>query len=589
MKSFVRARNLQWLQLIIILLLGSLIHGNPGSLTSGSHTIDLNHPTSQPSNLINPSLGEEFLKIPNKCIKNQKPTAVSLRLAEFDLNELPEDTGSEVSFNHGKGKSVLESDRYYGQTSKSQMIEPAHRTLSPTDYKSSSTNIVYVSKKPASDQIHLIIESDFVRDSRYLYANQVLKNQPERRYDQKDKIQHSPITLGEKYSSSSKTSSTDYVAKSRKRKKADGTEVKYLFSEIKGKNKIMISSTEKGKFKVNKNLTEKYLDHIRNSLSAEIKNPGPFDIQGEKRYSSPYNKNLLGFIENNIENILSSELGNIRINKDFLETTKKFFWNVEEDLFFLSEENFNKALIFVDSKSHGANSQRWIERSKNSNQFSSSVSSISKICFSTVFTNFFTYDKLSRFLLNDKMRQTADAKFLELNSKLSNLKKGGVRIRRGAGISFLKQTWFRMTSFLAYVHALNAIISPGHSKPLSNEQLVKHQEGAIEFFFQLHDNVDFLFTMPKDTKLRNISLKPFSEKSDFEEEKQKAMKEILSSNIRSDNASWLYIELWMFKYRPSLYKIMKRGSTSGRKFRSLTNRVFLLLFSGMYSYKILIE
>ncbi|CAH7674849.1 expressed protein [Phakopsora pachyrhizi] len=146
-----------------------------------------------------------------------------------------------------------------------------------------------------------------------------------------------------------------------------------------------------------------------------------------------------------------------------------------------------------------------------------------------------------------------------------------------------------MTSFLAYVHAFNAIISPGNSKPLSYEELVKHQEDAIEFFFQLHDNVQILCAESKDTKLKHISLQHFTNESDFEEEKQKAMNEILSSNLRSDNAPWLYIELWMIKCRPSLYEIMKHRSNGEKKFRSLTNKVFLLLFSGMYSYTKLIE
>ncbi|KAI8452554.1 hypothetical protein BY996DRAFT_8395199 [Phakopsora pachyrhizi] len=351
-------------------------------------------------------------------------------LANFDLNELPEDKGPDKSLYHVEGKTELENERDYSWNSKSQMIELAHWTLSPTSSKFSA-KIGSVSKEPASSEDRMINESEFVRDVRDSYTNLGSKNQPERGHDQRSKYQHSFIALKEKNSRPIKTSLSEYLDKIRKRKKSDGSKVGHLFSEIKGKNKMMISSTEKAKFKVNHNRTAHYLDRFIRFLAAEVKNPGPFDIQGENRYRSPYNINLLGFIENNLENILSSEMGEKKISNYFLETTKKFFWNVDEGLFFLSEEEFKAAVISVDSKSHSACSPRWVENTREKNQSSNLDSSISNILFSSVFTNFLTYDKLSRFLVNDKMRQIAIAKFLELNSKLSELSKGDKHIRKG--------------------------------------------------------------------------------------------------------------------------------------------------------------
>ncbi|CAH7670026.1 hypothetical protein BY996DRAFT_3436819 [Phakopsora pachyrhizi] len=578
--------NLKRLRLIITLILSSLIYGNLGSLdffkasssTCGSHMIDLNDPIPQPSNLINPSLSEGVLEtLLSKRLKNQESNTGPLRIANFDLNEIPEDTGSEVNHNHEEHRSELESERHYGQTSKSQMIDPAHRTLSPVDTKFSSAVIGYVSTKPTSDHDQRINESKFVRDVTDSYSkNQVPKNQPKRRYDQKDKNQNSFKILKEKDTNSSKKILTKYGAQSRKRKKSDGSGEQYLFSEIKRKNMMMLSSAEKLKHKIYKNLNAYYLKSFKSLLMAKVKNTGPFDIQGENTYRSPYNRSLLGFIENNLENILPRELNKYKINNDFLKMIKKFFWNEEEGLFFLSEESFKEAVISLDSRSHSACSQRWIISSN-------SGSSKSKFSFSNVFAKFLTYDKLSRFFLNDEMRQIGYAKFAELNSKLQELTKGDIHIRRGVHAKIMRQTWNRMTSFLAYVHAINAIISPCHSKPLSYEQLVKHQEGAIDFFFQLHDNVEILCLESSDKKFRNIKLKRLTDKLDIEEEKRMAMKEIFRSHLRSDNASWLYIELWMIKCRPSLYEIMKHSSGGEIKFRSLANRVFLIMFSGMYS------
>ncbi|CAH7688177.1 hypothetical protein PPACK8108_LOCUS23100 [Phakopsora pachyrhizi] len=146
--------NLKWLQFIIMFFLGLFIHGNHGSLdfsealslTSVPYRIDLNYPASQSSNLIDPGL------------------------ANFDLNELPEDKGPDKSLYHVEGKTELENERDYSWNSKSQMIELAHWTLSPTSSKFSA-KIGSVSKEPASSEDRMINESEFVRDVRDSYTN----------------------------------------------------------------------------------------------------------------------------------------------------------------------------------------------------------------------------------------------------------------------------------------------------------------------------------------------------------------------------------------------------------------------------------
>ncbi|KAI8457967.1 hypothetical protein BY996DRAFT_6472861 [Phakopsora pachyrhizi] len=254
-------------------------------LTSGSHMIDLNHPTPQHGNLINPSIGERYLEIPpKKRFKNHESNTGSLRIAKFDLNELPEDTGSEMSHKHHDEISELGSEK----------DSPAHGTISLADSKSSSADIGYVSSEPASDQDQRINDSDFVRDLSDFYTIRRSMNKPRRRYDQKDKKQHSLKRLKGTNSLHSKKSSTKSVAKNRKRKKSDDSEEQDLSREVKGKNKI-----------------------FKTSLTTKVKNPGPFDLQGEKAYRSPYNRVLLGYIKKNLKNILPA------VSDKFMEFNSK--------------------------------------------------------------------------------------------------------------------------------------------------------------------------------------------------------------------------------------------------------------------------
>ncbi|KAI8455070.1 hypothetical protein BY996DRAFT_6413406 [Phakopsora pachyrhizi] len=556
------ALNLEWLKLIIILLLGTLINGNFGSLdlleassfTSDSRKIEINHPMPQPSNLINPNLGEGVLEIPiRKRFRNHESNTGSLKLARFDLNELPEDTGSELSHKHDEEISELGSYRDHGQTSNSQPIESAHQ--STTDSKPSSVDTSHVSTESASDQDRSINELELLRDTRDFYTYQVSKSKPGRRYDQKDKIKHSSKSSKEKVSRSSEKSSNKYVAQNRERKNPDEEDEEDLSmdSEVIGKNKIKIFLKEKTNYITKKTISSSYLEYFEWALTAEVKIPGPFDIQGEKMYRSPYNRELLVFIQKNLKKILPSELSKHQITEHFLSTIKSYFWNKRKGLFFISEGRFREAIISVDSESHGSLSKTWILTKS-----SGTTSSINKFCFIAAFTKFLEYDKLSRFFLNDEMRKTANERFLELNSKLLELKRSGVKLRRGVITYILKQTWYRMTGFLAYVHAFNAIISPDHSEPISYQKLVELQQNAIDFFFNLHDNVEILCSKKRDMKLQRVTPSPVNIYDyNFEEEKLKLMKLIFSSNLRVDNVPWLYIELWMMKRRPSLYTMLK--------------------------------
>ncbi|KAI8459978.1 hypothetical protein BY996DRAFT_8684027 [Phakopsora pachyrhizi] len=215
-------------------------------------------------------------------------------------------------------------------------------------------------------------------------------------------------------------------------------------------------------------------------------------MEGKGAYFSPYNRNLLNFLDSNLENILTGELNEYIITNDFFQTIKTTFWDENKGIFLVSEKKIKDAISFVDSKSYGANGKRWVEYSGKGLKSFKKLPATSRFCFRKVFTNLLTYDKLSRFILTEKMRQRGKLHFEQLNSKLVKLAAIDKNVNKAVIDHTLRRIWTRMTSFLAYVHAINATISSGPLKPLEYDQLVKYQEDALDFYFSLHNKVEDL-------------------------------------------------------------------------------------------------
>ncbi|CAH7682557.1 hypothetical protein BY996DRAFT_3198607 [Phakopsora pachyrhizi] len=222
---------------LIILTLGLFINGNLGTLdffessrlNPGSHNIKINDPTPRLNNLINPGFGDGALEIPKKHLKNQESATAPSGLPKFDLNELPYDMDPGNSHGFGGGNFKPESERDYSQTFKRQKIDPAHRSLRPTNLKFPLANVGVESgfEEVASNQAQKINEPGIFREARDYYTNKVSKIQPERNFDHKNGKEHSLIIFKEIFSSSSERDSAGYETKNIKRKVIDELEDQY--------------------------------------------------------------------------------------------------------------------------------------------------------------------------------------------------------------------------------------------------------------------------------------------------------------------------------------------------------------------------
>ncbi|CAH7682628.1 expressed protein, partial [Phakopsora pachyrhizi] len=302
-------------------------------LNPGSHNIKINDPTPRLNNLINPGFGDGALEIPKKHLKNQESATAPSGLPKFDLNELPYDMDPGNSHGFGGGNFKPESERDYSQTFKRQKIDPAHRSLRPTNLKFPLANVGVESgfEEVASNQAQKINEPGIFREARDYYTNKVSKIQPERNFDHKNGKEHSLIIFKEIFSSSSERDSAGYETKNIKRKVIDELEDQYSSSESKGKSKI--ASDEKYESEIIIKRFSDLVESFKNFLSVEIKNSGPFDMEGKGAYFSPYNRNLLNFLDSNLENILTGELNEYIITNDFFQTIKTTFWDENKGIF----------------------------------------------------------------------------------------------------------------------------------------------------------------------------------------------------------------------------------------------------------------
>ncbi|CAH7682396.1 hypothetical protein BY996DRAFT_8503234 [Phakopsora pachyrhizi] len=222
-------------------------------------------------------------------------------------------------------------------------------------------------------------------------------------------------------------------------------------------------------------------------LSVNMKNSGPFDLAGERKFCSPYNRDLFQFIEKNLKDITPEEFSDYEINPTFFKSIITYFWNENEGIFQTSDNSIN------------------------------------------------------------------DAKNIEYN--FSRCKKGNQK----------------------------------DNMPLKNEELLRKQDDAFDFFCELHQDAERLYAISrrpdayrKYNHINNVDL-------GFEELRQHTMNEISASYLTHDQETWLYIELWMIKFRPKLYKVALGHAYDGNletrnKFKSLINRTFFVLFSGMVKF-----
>ncbi|CAH7685189.1 expressed protein [Phakopsora pachyrhizi] len=211
--------------------------------------------------------------------------------------------------------------------------------------------------------------------------------------------------------------------------------------------------------------------------------------------------------------------------------------------------------------------------------------------FRTVFNKLITYENLSEFFCTNHINQEIIPFFENLKTRISNKLSVNFKRREISLNIFLKSVWLGMIGFMAYVHLINSIIMPSDCIiPLTYEQLVESQEEAFKFFIKLHDDIEILWVDQRNTSSkRTYSKRTFNQLS-FEEIRKHSLKQILNANLYNNQNVWIYLELWLIKFRPNLYKMAAQFSIDGSlvvnsRFSSLLNKIGFLFFSGFLKHK----
>ncbi|CAH7681915.1 expressed protein, partial [Phakopsora pachyrhizi] len=351
-----------------------------------------------------------------------------------------------------------------------------------------------------------------------------------------------------------------------------------------------ISSTEKSNPMKTINPIQLPLNRIKNLLSVKINKSGPFDLEGKREYSSPYNRHLLDFLEKNLKILMPKELDDFEFSHEFLENIKVKFWKKDLGIFLINEESVLNIMTYFDSQTKNGKSN-WIKISAKGLKTYKNTDAFNCFSFRAVFKNFINFEVTSRFFFTEKICQRSITFFTELNSKLSMLKDvNGESIKRSTVESILNLIWNGMSGFLAHVHAINAIIKPSKSLlPLSQEELVAKQEQAFEFFCELHKDIENFRFKQRTRKSTRAYATIRTGTLSFEQIREHSLDQLINTRVYSHHAAWIYIELWLTKCRPKLQEINCRFSYNQHfikrsKFKSLLNRVCFIFFSGMVKH-----
>ncbi|CAH7682302.1 expressed protein [Phakopsora pachyrhizi] len=452
-------------------------------------------------------------------------------------------------------------------------------------------------------------------------------------FEQSENLKHSKSLLSDPYTVFNKAFIEDLVFHRKKLTPASGISIKrsnekqnndqmnlFTGKETKGKEKVI--SEEKGtplNFKLNSmgqntmitaqksfrielngkpsaKITVKpkllSIESIKTLLSDDIDKSGPFDLEGKREFSSPYNRDLLSMIEKNLRNLIPKELDEFEFQDNFLDNIKNTLWKDEKGFFLTTNESVLDILFMevTDSKVRDKKCS-WIKFSAKGLKTHKNRFAHKHFSFKAVFNKFIKYENLSRFFFTDNIRLKSISFFEDLDLRLSRLLKGYAQRRRSSLDSILTQTWNALTGFLAYVHAINAIIVPsGSLKPLSHEQLIAKQEEAFKFFCGLHADIEKFCVKQRTRKTARAYSTINAENMSFEQIRDCSINQLLNSRFSRNHVAWIYIELWMFKYRPELQEInygftYQQQLIKRSKLKSFLNRTCFILFSGMARYE----
>ncbi|KAI8449224.1 hypothetical protein BY996DRAFT_7503161 [Phakopsora pachyrhizi] len=259
-------------------------------------------------------------------------------------------------------------------------------------------------------------------------------------------------------------------------------------------------------------------------------------------------------------------------------------------MLYIKEDFVLEAVNDLSSKYQDSIINNWIKFSSSRRIVPSDPTSArTKFNFRIVFPKFLTYENFAGVFFTEDMRSRIIGEFKDLERRFV-MKKEEHKIYKKHVKRFMDSIWAALTGFLAYVHAINAIIVSDSVLPLENYKIVEKQEEAFNFFFDLHKDAENFVRCDSERKTHKLKVEEGWKDLSFEVKRNHVLDIIFNSEARLERKAWLCIELWMIKYRPELYNIATNNSTNGilgkyNKFRSFINRVLFPLFSGILKYQ----
>ncbi|KAI8450284.1 hypothetical protein BY996DRAFT_7394254 [Phakopsora pachyrhizi] len=589
--TFISIFNIKWTHLTALILVGLPFCFNCfDSSTSAALTFGLTVTQHNPHDLINSSLDKAVHQSSRvQSTSSQESRSSVPKIAKFDLNELPENVDSELEDHQEKNISDIGSDSDFNRSSKMQRLMSTGKHLSQDTAQSSTIMTDAHYPEINSNQVTTELQRSFVHS---LAAQMSIDVGPSVQLElfKPSKVQSKSISKYIKKAYTIEKPAEPGIKNFKfvglKKQKSHSTTQKN--KSLSRKRKLI----PKGESEVipETEITFRASKIILEHLSKKIEKSGPFDLEGERKHNSPYNKDLLKFIEQNMSNIVHDELGEYEIDKTFFNAVKILLWKDDDEIFYTTEKVISEVMENTKSKYRVHTGISWIKSSATDHIVpSDSATAIYQFKFREVFSKFLTYENFSRFFFTDYMRLQSKKKIEELERKLSEKKKE-VRIFGQTLNNFIDRIWCGLTGFLAYVHAISALIPSESSLPLTNSKLIKTQEEALDFFFNLHEKAENFVMIHSKRNNRKISYDKCWTDLSYEDKVQRSLNEILNSKICKDKKAWLYIELWMIRFRPELYEIAAKNlpdgiSDSSSRFRSFLNRACFPLFSGLQKFQ----
>ncbi|CAH7666047.1 hypothetical protein PPACK8108_LOCUS364 [Phakopsora pachyrhizi] len=290
------------------------------------------------------------------------------------------------------------------------------------------------------------------------------------------------------------------------------------------------------------------------------------DSKEKRIYQSPYSRDLLNFLKENLNRLMPNDLENYRFTSEFLKSIEK------------SEETIPKMIFSAEIWAYSKKGSRWIVYSPKGFEISNQQNALNWFNFRPVFTKLYKFENLGEAFFTEEMRVSCVNFFKGLEKKLSNVQIEAGK-RKDTKYSILDQIFHSLPGYLVCVHFISEIIRP---ISLMHERPIGKQEEALNFFIELHSELHELYRKSLRKKFKGV----FHDKSwadlSFEEQKRHLSYKIVNfTHLQANQLAWVCVELWLIRYRPKLYRMCSDTTNMDCAGKILKLKIFInkLLFT----------